>query len=73
MEFVFPSRHTNIHADELAHLVGAKLPHLLKYTDGYDQLYPSATQILIRSEVTTFFKPDWMRANSPQTSTIIHF
>ena len=51
----------------MGHLVGAKLPHLAKYMDGYDQLYPAATQVLIRSEATTFFKPNWMNASFPRT------
>ncbi|KAF8709765.1 hypothetical protein AX14_013470 [Amanita brunnescens Koide BX004] len=48
----------------MGHVVGAKLPHLAKYMDGYDQLYPAATQVLIRSEATTFFKPNWMNRAS---------
>lgn len=29
--------------------MGAKLPHIFKYTEGYHKLYPGATQIIIRN------------------------
>ncbi|KAM6504054.1 Eukaryotic protein of unknown function (DUF829) domain containing protein [Amanita muscaria] len=41
-------------------IVGARLPHLLKYTQGYEKLYPSATVILVRCEPVSFWKPKWM-------------
>ncbi|PFH51089.1 hypothetical protein AMATHDRAFT_59790 [Amanita thiersii Skay4041] len=44
--------------------MGAKLPHLQKYTAGYDQLYPNATQILVRCEAVSFWMPEWMKRNS---------
>ncbi|KAF8621989.1 hypothetical protein AX15_007343 [Amanita polypyramis BW_CC] len=44
--------------------MGAKLSHLLKYSQGYDQLYPTATQVLIRCEAITFWKPEWMNRAS---------
>ncbi|KAK2462962.1 hypothetical protein APHAL10511_005014 [Amanita phalloides] len=44
--------------------MGAKLPHLFKYTKGYDQLYPAATQILIRCEPSTYWKPEWIKRSS---------
>ncbi|KAM6504053.1 Eukaryotic protein of unknown function (DUF829) domain containing protein [Amanita muscaria] len=41
-------------------LLGARLPHLLKYTQGYEKLYPSATLIVVRCEPASFWKPKWM-------------
>lgn len=38
--------------------MGAKLPHLLKYSNVYDELYPSATKIIIRSEASFFWKSE---------------
>ncbi|KAH6909347.1 hypothetical protein BKA70DRAFT_1278261 [Coprinopsis sp. MPI-PUGE-AT-0042] len=35
--------------------MGAKLPHLLKYINKHDQLYPAATKILVRSEAPSFW------------------
>ncbi|THU94893.1 hypothetical protein K435DRAFT_860068 [Dendrothele bispora CBS 962.96] len=35
--------------------MGAKLAHIHKYTKKYEELYPAATQILIRSEPSFFF------------------
>jgi hypothetical protein len=44
--------------------MGARMPHLLKYTQGYGKLYPSATQLLVRCEPLAFFKPEWMKTSS---------
>ncbi|KAF5354407.1 hypothetical protein D9758_010743 [Tetrapyrgos nigripes] len=41
--------------------MGAKLPHIHKYTKKYEQLYPAATQILIRSEPSYFMSFPWTR------------
>ncbi|KAJ3510688.1 hypothetical protein NLJ89_g4526 [Agrocybe chaxingu] len=35
--------------------MGAQLPHLLKYIKVYDELYPQATKIVIRSEASFFW------------------
>ncbi|KAF5379668.1 hypothetical protein D9615_005754 [Tricholomella constricta] len=35
--------------------MGAKLPHLLKYTKVYDELYPNATKLLIRCHPSFFW------------------
>ncbi|CAA7267477.1 unnamed protein product [Cyclocybe aegerita] len=35
--------------------MGARLPHLLKYIKVYDELYPQATKIVIRSEASFFW------------------
>lgn len=42
--------------------MGAKLSHLLKVTVGYEKIYPFATQILVRSEVMSFAKPQSMQS-----------
>ncbi|KAF8629974.1 hypothetical protein AX17_005539 [Amanita inopinata Kibby_2008] len=44
--------------------MGAKLPHLQKYTNTYDRLYPSATQILVRCEASTFWTPAWLKRST---------
>ncbi|PPQ83502.1 hypothetical protein CVT25_006992 [Psilocybe cyanescens] len=36
-------------------LVGARLSHLTKYSNTYSELYPGATQILVRSEASFFW------------------
>ncbi|KAA1467162.1 hypothetical protein DENSPDRAFT_832139, partial [Dentipellis sp. KUC8613] len=36
--------------------MSAQVPHLLKYTQEYEKLYPYATQIVVRSEPSFFFK-----------------
>lgn len=38
--------------------VGAKLPHILKYVQSYRVFYPSATQIIVRSEPASFWSSD---------------
>ncbi|KAI0044286.1 DUF829-domain-containing protein [Auriscalpium vulgare] len=38
--------------------LGAQMPHLLKYTQAYTLLYPRATQILVRSPPSFFFKSE---------------
>ncbi|KAF9522150.1 hypothetical protein CPB83DRAFT_777515 [Crepidotus variabilis] len=38
--------------------MGAAMPHILKYTKVYDDLYPSATQLLVRSEPSFFWTRD---------------
>jgi len=44
--------------------MSAAMPHLMKYTAAYEDLYPSATQILVRSEATYFFSfESTVRAN----------
>ncbi|KAF8960066.1 hypothetical protein BDZ97DRAFT_1761030 [Flammula alnicola] len=35
--------------------MGAKLPHVLKYTKLYDELYPEAAKIVVRSEASFFW------------------
>ncbi|KAG2017482.1 hypothetical protein CC2G_006993 [Coprinopsis cinerea AmutBmut pab1-1] len=35
--------------------MGAHLPHLLKYTQKYDEMYPAATKILVRSQPEFFW------------------
>lgn len=49
----------NIHRGMLIHeadtLVGARLSHLTKYSNTYSELYPGATQILVRSEASFFW------------------
>ncbi|KAM6492863.1 Eukaryotic protein of unknown function (DUF829) domain containing protein [Amanita muscaria] len=44
--------------------MGAKLPHIFKYTNRYEKLYPSATQLLIRCEVINFGTPQWFHSSS---------
>lgn len=38
--------------------MSAAMPHLMKYTKAYDDLYPSATQILVQSGPSYFFGSD---------------
>ncbi|KJA25143.1 hypothetical protein HYPSUDRAFT_38107 [Hypholoma sublateritium FD-334 SS-4] len=38
--------------------LGAKLPHILKYVQSYRIFYPSATQIIVRSEPASFWNGD---------------
>ncbi|KAI0261100.1 hypothetical protein BC834DRAFT_830670 [Gloeopeniophorella convolvens] len=39
----------------------AQLPHLMKYSQGYTHLYPQATQLIIRSNIASVFKPQRSR------------
>ena len=41
--------------DERCLLVGAQLPHLLKYVQAYDGMYPAAAKIIIRTEPSFFW------------------
>jgi hypothetical protein len=35
--------------------VGAKLPHIVKYINAYNDLYPEAAKIVVRSEPSSFW------------------
>ena len=37
-------------------IVGAKLPHLLKYVQAYDEMFPGAAKIVIRTEAAFFIQ-----------------
>ncbi|KAF8960069.1 hypothetical protein BDZ97DRAFT_1358289 [Flammula alnicola] len=41
--------------------MGAKLPHVLKYTKFYDELYPEAAKIVARSEASFFWSTTWAK------------
>jgi len=43
--------------------VSAQLPHLHKYTQKYSELYPDATQVLVRCEVSYFFMTPGQKAS----------
>ncbi|KAF9558827.1 hypothetical protein CPC08DRAFT_667057 [Agrocybe pediades] len=42
--------------------MGARLPHLLKYSNVHSQIFPEATQIMVMSEPTFFFSSKSTRA-----------
>ncbi|KAF5348619.1 hypothetical protein D9757_014465 [Collybiopsis confluens] len=44
--------------------MGAKLPHLLKYTKVYEEMYPHATQILVQSNAEYFWSSDRTRTKN---------
>ena len=46
-----------------ARVVSAQLPHLHKYTQKYSELYPDATQVLVRCEVSYFFMTPGQKAS----------
>jgi len=67
--------------------VGAQLPHLRKYSEQYQVLYPSAKQLIVRSEPNDFWKSsrsrrassrpaiDWLNAEmseSPTPGLLVH-
>jgi hypothetical protein len=37
-------------------IVGAKLPHILKYVQAYDEMYPGAAKIVIRTDAPFFIQ-----------------
>jgi hypothetical protein len=44
-----------IDVSDMLPTVGAKLPHLFKYTQAYETLYPGATQILVQNFPSSFW------------------
>ncbi|KAJ3809428.1 hypothetical protein F5876DRAFT_43846, partial [Lentinula aff. lateritia] len=44
--------------------MGAKLPHILKYTKVYEDMYPNATQIIVQSEPHFFWSSKRTRMNN---------
>ncbi|KAJ4480180.1 hypothetical protein J3R30DRAFT_3288462 [Lentinula aciculospora] len=44
--------------------MGAKLPHILKYTQTYEEMYPNATQIIVQSNPQFFWSTDRTRMNN---------